>query len=379
MNDDRHAILVAVKKRLANDANFKSDWEKMIEQLTLSDSLNDLSSLSSQFKQAGILDKVLQEMQPRDKPVLEKQFTNVENIATIDQSGSVPDRVNILFHVKKLTALVDYKSMEELPQQERPVIQLAFSFNKQRHASDLHVANVDIDMSSSNTCFTAVLQLPRQSSLWSLTSLAEHLLNAKQTVVVYLLEYRLSSESWIPSLKMYGLIEWRHCLHSPSGVSLKVDLKGVGQMSQLGLGTLHVDVACSLPFEFDLSNDIIELSLTVEASKKTEAERSFISYARLWHKDFVEINPAALSRRAVRLFVHDEFGRVRFPSALVQPLDAGRLMETPQQCARFVSLLSTAPSQITSENDDTWYSIDASLLSSNSVRSPLLLPLTHPP
>ena len=69
-----------------------------------------------------------------------------------------------------------------------------------------------------------------------------------------------------------------------------------------------------------------------------ERERLFLVYAKQWWREFLQIR-ASHSNRLVKIFAQDECGTNRPVCSFVCPLRAGRLLDSPRQAARFVSLL----------------------------------------
>ena len=78
----------------------------------------------------------------------------------------------------------------------------------------------------------------------------------------------------------------------------------------------------------------IRSQLTLSRCKISDRDRRFMQYARQWWKEY-----ASHSRRPLKIFAQDECGTSRPVFSYIQPLKAGRLLDTPRQAARFVSLL----------------------------------------
>ncbi|CAB1321411.1 unnamed protein product [Coregonus sp. 'balchen'] len=112
-------------------------------------------------------------------------------------------------------------------------------------------------------------------------------------------------------------LDWRTVLSSPSGkTSIAVELLGVEA----------------------LSPDIITTQQSLERQKTAEKERLFLFYAKQWWREFLEIRQSNQAK-LVKIFAQDENGVNRPVCSYVRVLRAGRLLESPRQAARFVSLL----------------------------------------
>lgn len=82
------------------------------------------------------------------------------------------------------------------------------------------------------------------------------------------------------------------------------------------------------------------LLLQLDAARAVTAQHDnlFLAHARQWWQDYLGIR-ASHAARLVKLFAADEAGRSRPICKTICPLPAGRHLDTPQQAARFVSLL----------------------------------------
>ena len=87
-----------------------------------------------------------------------------------------------------------------------------------------------------------------------------------------------------------------------------------------------------------LTKDVISAQVKLEHSRIAERERLFLVYAKQWWREFLQIR-ASHSNRLVKIFAQDECGTNRPVCSFVSPLRAGRLLDSPRQVARFVSLL----------------------------------------
>ena len=77
----------------------------------------------------------------------------------------------------------------------------------------------------------------------------------------------------------------------------------------------------------------------MEHSKVAERERLFLVYAKQWWREFLQIRSSHCNR-LVKIFAQDETGTNRLTCSFERPIRAARLLYTPRQAARFVSLIA---------------------------------------
>lgn len=135
-------------------------------------------------------------------------------------------------------------------------------------------------------------------------------------------------------------LDWRKVLSSTSGKTcIAVELMGVGSECKVPAGILTVSLELYPPLIETISPDIISTQQALERQRTAEKERLFLVYAKQWWREFLEIRPTHQSKM-VKIFAQDENGVNRPVCSYVRILRAGRLLESPRQAARFVSLLA---------------------------------------
>eukprot|EP00941_MAST-03F_sp_MAST-3F-sp1_P003327 g3327.t1 len=140
------------------------------------------------------------------------------------------------------------------------------------------------------------------------------------------------------------LIEWRHALTRVGGVTIPVELFGVGEENEASvkapIGLLHV--RCALlpkpPRNAVLAPATVDRALTLQRNVEVAAQRDFYRYARIWWDDFLQID-SSFKRRSVQIFAENEWGEHRPVTSFITPMSGGRLLECPLDAARFVSLI----------------------------------------
>ncbi|KAM4735064.1 centrosomal protein of 76 kDa [Anableps anableps] len=135
-------------------------------------------------------------------------------------------------------------------------------------------------------------------------------------------------------------LDWRTVLSLPScKTCFAVELMGVGSESKIPVGVLTVSLELFPPVPETLNTDIISTQQSLERQRTAEKERLFLVYAKQWWREFLEIRSSNQSK-LVKIFAQDENGVNRPVCSYVRVLRAGRLLESPRQAARFVSLLA---------------------------------------
>ncbi|KAK2844111.1 hypothetical protein Q5P01_010770 [Channa striata] len=171
---------------------------------------------------------------------------------------------------------------------------------------------------------------------------ATTMLSMCDPVQLVLIKTDTSSETTLVSSYF---LDWRGVLSSPSGkTSLALELMGVGSECKVPAGVVTVSLELHPPLTETLSTDIISTQQSLERQRTAEKERLFLVYAKQWWREFLEIRPSHKSKM-VKIFAQDENGVNRPVCSYVRILRAGRLLESPRQAARFVSLLAHEKAQ----------------------------------
>ncbi|XP_035421225.1 centrosomal protein of 76 kDa isoform X3 [Cygnus atratus] len=134
-------------------------------------------------------------------------------------------------------------------------------------------------------------------------------------------------------------LEWRSVLAAENGITnIAVELLGVGTESKVSVGVLNIRLEMYPQLSKTLSPEITNTQFTLERQKTAEKERLFLVYAKQWWREYLQIRPTH-NTRLVKIFAQDENGVNRPVCSYIRPLRAGRLLDTPRQAARFVSVL----------------------------------------
>ncbi|XP_023233163.1 centrosomal protein of 76 kDa-like [Centruroides sculpturatus] len=133
-------------------------------------------------------------------------------------------------------------------------------------------------------------------------------------------------------------LEWRQILTKVgSKMSLAIELSGIGVENKVPAGMLELYLELQPSLTFPLQANIVSAQLALEHNRKTERDRLFLAYAKLWWKEYIEMRPEH-TQRLVKIFAQDENAVVRPVFSYVFPLTTNRLLETPREAAWFISL-----------------------------------------
>ncbi|KAJ8288504.1 hypothetical protein COCON_G00011630 [Conger conger] len=165
---------------------------------------------------------------------------------------------------------------------------------------------------------------------------ATNMLSISDPVHMVLIKTDTSSETTLVSSYF---LDWRSVLSAPNGkTSMAIELLGVGSECKVPVGVLNVKLELYPPLTETLTPDVIMTQQSLERQRTAEKERLFLVYAKQWWREFLEIRPSNQTK-LVKIFAQDENGVNRPVCSYVRSLRAGRLLDTPRQAARFVSLL----------------------------------------
>ncbi|XP_071785511.1 centrosomal protein of 76 kDa-like [Asterias amurensis] len=141
------------------------------------------------------------------------------------------------------------------------------------------------------------------------------------------------------SLVSSHLLQWRTVLSSQDArQTIPVELLGLGAESKVPVGMLEVKLELLPAPGQQITEEVISTQINLERSRISERERLFLVYAKQWWREFLQIRPSH-QNRLVKIFAQDENATNRPVCAFINPLRAGRLLDTPRQAARFVSVM----------------------------------------
>ncbi|XP_005103634.1 centrosomal protein of 76 kDa [Aplysia californica] len=133
--------------------------------------------------------------------------------------------------------------------------------------------------------------------------------------------------------------EWRPLLTAKQGqMKTSIEMMGTGNEARVPVGVLEVQMELFPRPGQALEENVVRAQLDMERSRQADRERLFLVYAKQWWKEYLQIRESH-QERLVKMFAQDENGVKRPVSSYVKPFRAGRLLDTPREAARFVSLM----------------------------------------
>lgn len=161
-----------------------------------------------------------------------------------------------------------------------------------------------------------------------------------------------------------GAVDWRQgFLSRGHEFSLLLGASGPDSVVEPGaVLRVSLDVVAASSLETPFDEVTVKREMQRSQSLKGEASRKFYLYAKDWWKAYTTaLGEQEASRRGVKLFARDEHGELRCVCSFVSPLRAGRGLDSPRHCARFVSLiaLDKEASVGGGAKTDTWHSPQA--------------------
>jgi centrosomal protein CEP76 len=133
-----------------------------------------------------------------------------------------------------------------------------------------------------------------------------------------------------------NVVEWRKVLKN-GFLNMSVELAGPNPGVPAGLVELQLEM---IPHHGrQCTDDEISLNAERERSGNTASDREFLIYARRWWQEFHAVRPGNASRK-VKVFAQATNGRMLPVTHFVSALQPDRVLDGPEDAARFVSLFA---------------------------------------
>nr|XP_040020185.1 centrosomal protein of 76 kDa isoform X2 [Gasterosteus aculeatus aculeatus] len=256
------------------------------------------------------------------------------NITLLEKTVIDPSRRHLYVQVLGGKAFLEHlQEPEPLPGQVCSTLTLYLHFRNQRFRSKPVPCACEPDLKEG-----FLLEVQREGTgEGSKMADATAMLSLCDPVHIVLIRTDTSGET---ALVSSYFLDWRAVLGSPNGKTcFAVELMGVGSECKVPAGVLTISLELYPPLTEALSAAVISTQQSLERQRTAEKERLFLVYAKQWWREFLEIRPSNQSKM-VKIFAQDENGINRPTCSYVRVLRAGRLLESPRQVARFVSLLA---------------------------------------
>eukprot|EP00794_Sanderia_malayensis_P018997 gene18997-20909_t len=299
------------------------------------------------LKERGVIEEVMRSLNFKDidsdrrsreeilKKLKQSKLENMQHFSsgTRDKVPMDPNKRHLYFQVLGGKAFLEHlQDPEPLPGRATSTFSLHIQFRGQRFASRPVACACEPNIQEG-----FLLELQRHSGDSNKMSDAPSLLTLCDKIHLVLIKSDLSGDK---TLLSSHLVEWRKLLSMSEGrTSFSLELNGIGAESNVPVGVLDVKMELFPKLSKRLTPDVLSAQWNLEKSRVSERERLFLAYTKQWWREFLQIR-ASHSNRLVKIFAQTENGVHRLVCSFVQPLRAGRLLDTPRQAARFVSLLA---------------------------------------
>eukprot|EP00670_Eutreptiella_braarudii_P026734 CAMPEP_0174385492 /NCGR_PEP_ID=MMETSP0811_2-20130205/126635_1 /TAXON_ID=73025 ORGANISM="Eutreptiella gymnastica-like, Strain CCMP1594" /NCGR_SAMPLE_ID=MMETSP0811_2 /ASSEMBLY_ACC=CAM_ASM_000667 /LENGTH=621 /DNA_ID=CAMNT_0015539827 /DNA_START=97 /DNA_END=1959 /DNA_ORIENTATION=- len=136
-------------------------------------------------------------------------------------------------------------------------------------------------------------------------------------------------------------VEWRKVLRTGVlSISVELGAGATGLKVPLGVLELQIELIPAPTNRTSVPEEDIVAQINSERTNKTAAEREFLVYARRWWEEYHAVSKDH-ANRIVKVFAQlTSATQVMLPvTSWVMPMTANRIIDSPQQAARFVALL----------------------------------------
>lgn len=158
-------------------------------------------------------------------------------------------------------------------------------------------------------------------------------------------------------------VEWRSLLTQPSGTTKIVcQLMGIGSEQEVPIGLLDMEATLVPAMAYPLQASVVSKYLQERKTLVGERRRLFNTYAQKWWQEYLDAS-ASHSSRLLQLFAMDECGKYRFVCEFVRRLEVGRLLKSPEEAARWISVMpSSTLHQLPAGSNKLWYTLPIALI-----------------
>ncbi len=174
-----------------------------------------------------------------------------------------------------------------------------------------------------------------------------------------------------PELVASHRLGWRRVLASNSGgATVTVELSGMGPAAKVrtpvGVLDVRLDLVPNVVNDSGeapklLSKKQVDSSLRQESQFHAEMHRRFAQYARIWWDEYVQVD-SRFRTRLVKIFAENEWGEHCPVTTYVRPYNGHRLIGSPMEAARFVSLIPYVRDEVVGGGRmEIWYCIHSIL------------------
>lgn len=266
----------------------------------------------------------------KEKGILQELVSQIQTRPSVSAapSISVPSdgRYYLLVRLAGGRAFVDNVDLAHATAQKRSVV-FAAHFGSQRYRSALKPCSTD-------PCFDDefLFEVDATGFGFSDTDLIE------VSTPFHIAVLREDTQLNVAELLGENIIEWRKVLKS-GYLGLTVELCGRNAGVPAGIIDLQMELVSKKRIRY--RDEDIAARVEQQRVAVTNADREFLVYSRRWWAEYQSQRPTHRERK-VRLFASTSTGRMVPVTHFVSPVQAELGLDSPQEAARFVSLLRVA-------------------------------------
>jgi centrosomal protein CEP76 len=306
--------------------------------------------LIQELKKKGIVDSIINGLkidsnneeknhfnskQPKKTVIVKSNENKIQEfLVPLNQTNIDPNRRHLYLQIIAGKAFLEYINVDDaLPGISQPYFTLYIHFRNQRFKSKQFSCVCEPRI---NEGFLIELhkekhdkKIPQMADRETLLSICDH-------IHLVLIQTDSNGDS---NLVSSHFLDWRSVISSNNNKqNVTVELMGTGSESKVPVGLLNICIQLLPMLDEPVREDILAAQMGLEHSKNTERERLFLLYAKQWWKEYLEIRDDH-KNRLVKIFAQDENGTNRPVCSFIRPIKVSRLLDTPRQAARFVSLI----------------------------------------
>jgi len=212
---------------------------------------------------------------------------------------------------------------------DRSKIQICVSFRGQR----LKTSRVS---SKSLAMFQDIFLLKMPENMKQ-TNVADLLSNRDLINIIIIKHINKESEMEVMSFSQF---DWRAVLLEGS-LNTEVSCQGIGMGQNIQIGKLKIELNFVPELKRTIRKEVLEVQKSLENNKLNKETNRFIFYTKQWLSDYKDTRPETLHRsEQIKPVATDDNGVLRPVQYFLQKVSCGRILETAQEAAAFVSLFS---------------------------------------
>ncbi|XP_047492206.1 centrosomal protein of 76 kDa-like isoform X3 [Penaeus chinensis] len=336
--------------------DLKSSIDNLIQEVAMQEAIGsvDPNALVTQLLNSASVQSMLQRVSvgSRDRKNREGSHSNLPPQV---QEKLEPGHRYLYVHVAGGRAFVDHLEEERNKTSSQSTLLIILQFMSQRFEIKGIPCSCDPEINKGHLFDLQELRKGCGSILG-----CNELLTTDSPLLILLL--RCEGRNSMRNLISVYKLEWRPLLAQTSGQEKFVcQLMGIGS-EQIPVGLLDIQASVIPSLDSYLPGSAVSRYLEEANTCFGERRRLFINYARQWWREYTEAGTNYASR-SVRIFAMDENGKNRFVCEYVRQLEAGHALRSPEEAARWVSIIPTKPvHQMPADGSSHWYTLPVAVM-----------------